>query len=141
MRKTIGIVVVAALAAKTTSGPPAGDDHRDRSAGKLGGQYRQAIALILRPPVQDRDVLALDVTGAPEPLAKYAQSVGQDVRGPTIEKPDHRHRQRLRPRRERPRRRRTTKQRDELAPGAHSITSSARVRSDGGTAIPSVFAV
>ena len=36
----------------------------------------------------------------------------------------------LRPRRERPRRRRAAEQRDELAPPDHSITSSARARSD-----------
>src|SRR4029077_14362907 len=39
----------------------------------------------------------------------------------------------LRARRERPRSRRALEQRDELAPGAHSITSSARASSVGGT--------
>ena len=46
----------------------------------------------------------------------------------------------LRPRRDRPRRRRAAEQRDELAP-FHSITSSARASSDGGTSRPSAFAV
>ena len=46
----------------------------------------------------------------------------------------------LRARRERPRRRRTAEQRDELAP-LHSITSSARASSVGGTSRPSALAV
>src|SRR5215467_8915218 len=46
----------------------------------------------------------------------------------------------LRPRRERPRRCCAAEQRDELAP-SHSITSSARPRSIGGTSRPSAFAV
>ena len=46
----------------------------------------------------------------------------------------------LRPRCERPRSRRSAEQRDELAP-LHSITSSARASSDGGTSRPSAFAV
>ena len=46
----------------------------------------------------------------------------------------------LRARRERPRRRRAAEQRDELAP-LHSITSSARASSDGGTVRPSILAV
>src|SRR5215472_3643973 len=46
----------------------------------------------------------------------------------------------LRTRRERPRRRRTAEQRYECAP-LHSITSSARASSVGGTSRPSAFAV
>ena len=46
----------------------------------------------------------------------------------------------LRARRERPRRRRAAEQRDELAP-PHSITSSARASSVGGTSRPSALAV
>src|SRR5262249_8358851 len=46
----------------------------------------------------------------------------------------------LRPRRERPCDRRAAEQRDELAP-PHSITSSARARSVGGSSMPSAFAV
>src|SRR5262249_29688465 len=46
----------------------------------------------------------------------------------------------LRPRRERPRCR-AAEPRDEVATAAHSITSSARASSDGGTVRPSAFAV
>jgi len=47
----------------------------------------------------------------------------------------------LRPRRERPRRRRAAEQRDELAADHHSITSSARASTVGGTSRPSALAV
>ena len=57
------------------------------------------------------------------------------IGGPGTEITDHRHRRLLRPRRERPRCRRTAEKRDELAP-LHSITSSARASSDGGTVEP-----
>ena len=57
---------------------------------------------------------------------------------------DHRHRCLLRPRRERPRGRRTAEQGGELATPhlrGHSITSSARASSVGGTSRPSALAV
>src|SRR5262245_43545239 len=47
----------------------------------------------------------------------------------------------LRARPKRPCRRHAAEQRDELAPPYHSITSSARASSDGGTSRPSAFAV
>ena len=50
----------------------------------------------------------------------------------------HRHRRLLRARRDRPRRRRAAEQRNELAP-LHSITSSARASSVGGTSRPSIL--
>ena len=53
---------------------------------------------------------------------------------------NHRHRRLLRACRERPSRR-AAEQRDELAPSHHSITSSARASSVGGTSRPSALAV
>jgi len=50
-----------------------------------------------------------------EALAKSAQTVQHRVRGPAVEKPDHRHRGLLRARRKRPQRR-AAEQRDEVAP-------------------------
>src|SRR5215469_9315903 len=47
----------------------------------------------------------------------------------------------LRARRKRPRRHRAAEKRDELAPVAHSITSSARRRIEVGRVRPSAFAV
>ena len=57
-----------------------------------------------------------------------------------MEEADHRHRRLLCPRHERPHCCRATQQRDELA-AFHSITSSARASSVGGTSKPSAFAV
>ena len=55
--------------------------------------------------------------------------------------PDEWHRRLLRARRERPRRRRAAEQRDELAPAAHSITSSAPSNIDVGIVTPIALAV
>src|SRR5262249_21826391 len=87
----------------------------------------------------DRDVLALDIAGVFETLAECAQKVPECVRRLIVEKPDHRHRRLLCARRERPSGR-AAEQRDEIAP-LHSITSSERASSVGGTSRPSAFAV
>ena len=125
----MGIVVVAALAA-SAAGVSGRGDHGDPSANQIGRQRRQPIDLILGPAVFDRHVLALDIAGVLQALAKCAQTVRERVRRCGVEEPDHRHRRLLRARRERPRSRRAAEQRDELAP-LHSITSSARASSDG----------
>ena len=77
--KTMGIVVVAALAAKRRS-ELRRDDHGDLSANQFGRQRRQSIDLILGPAVFDRYVLALDIAGVLEALAKSAQTVRERVR-------------------------------------------------------------
>src|SRR5262249_17474201 len=77
-------------------------------------QCRQPIELILGPAVFDRYVLALDIAGVFEPLAKSAQTIHQRVRRPAVEHPDHRHCGLLRLRSERPRCR-AAEQRHELA--------------------------
>src|SRR5262249_10844926 len=69
---------------------------------------------------------------------KFAQDPGVTVSGCRVEPPDYGHLL-LRSRHNRPHRR-TTEQRDELA-APHSITSSARASSVGGTSRPSAFAV
>jgi hypothetical protein len=55
--------------------------------------------------------------------------------------PDEWHRRLLCPCRERPRGCRAAEQRDELAPAAHSITSSARTKSEGGTSRPRALTI
>ena len=72
--KTMGIVVVAALAANA-AGTAGRDDHGDLSANQIGCQRRQSIELILGPAVFDRHVLALDIAGVLQALAKCAQTV------------------------------------------------------------------
>ena len=46
MAKTIGIVVVAALAASAREGAAGCDDHRDLSANQIGRQRRQPIVVV-----------------------------------------------------------------------------------------------
>ena len=139
--KTMGIVVVAALAAKAEAVLPVAAITATSPANQIGRQCRQPIDLILRPAVYDRQVLALDIAGLLQALAKCAQTVRDRVRRCGVEEPDHRHRRLLRARRERPRSRRAAEKRDELAPLHHSITSSARSRNGSGMFRPSALAV
>ena len=113
-RKTIGIVVVAALAAIAAAVPMAAITATCRRTNSAASAGSRSI-LILRPAVFDRYVLALDIAGLLQALAKSAQTVRACVRRCGVKEPDHRHRRLLRPRRERPRRRRAAEQRDELA--------------------------
>src|SRR5262249_38350863 len=85
------------------------------------------------------DVLPLDITDFLQALAERINEMCGIGDRRAAEKTDHRHRRLLGARRERPGRR-TTEQRDELAP-LHSITSSARASSVGGTVRPSALAV
>src|SRR5262249_36594006 len=88
----------------------------------------------------DRYVAALDVTGFAQPLAKCGDGPRVAALGRSgVDEPDHRHRRLLRAHRERPRSR-AAEQRDELPP-LHSITSSARASSIGGTSRSRALAV
>src|SRR5262245_45979135 len=112
-------------------------------ANQFFHEYRQPLELTLSPAIFDRHVLALDIAGVLEALAECAHTVRKRVRRCTAEEPDHRHGRLLCARRERPRGR-AAKKRDELAPFQfrdHSITSSARARSEGGTSKRSALAV
>ena len=117
------------------------EDDRDLPANKIGRQPRQPVELVLGPAVFDRDVLAFDIPRVLQALAKSAQAIRETFRRYRAEETDHRHRRLLRPRRERPRRHRAAEQRNELPPSHHSITSSARASSVGGTSRPSALAV
>src|SRR4029453_5886458 len=101
--------------------------------------YRRAesfsIELIFGPAVLDRHVLTLDITGVLEALAKRAQTARVNVRRSGVKEADHRHHRLRRPPWGRPRGRRAAEQRDELSP-LHSITSSARASTVGGTSRP-----
>ena len=76
----MGIVVVAALAANAAADASARGDHGDLSANQIGRQRRQPIDLILGPAVFDRHVLALDIAGVLQALAKCAQTLRVPVR-------------------------------------------------------------
>src|SRR5215472_4569372 len=92
-------------------------DHRHLTAYQIGCEVGQSVVLVLRPPILNRHILALDVAGFTKALAECGQkacTIGKE-RPRAAEKPDHRHRRLLRARRERPGRR-AAEQRDELAP-------------------------
>src|SRR5262249_48923463 len=99
------------------------------------------IILAFRPAIFDLDVLAFDISCLFQSLVERTQAdrVSGQVRRCAAEEPDHWHRGLLRPRRDRPHDR-AAEQRDELS-AVHSITSSGRARSDGGTVRPSALAV
>src|SRR5262249_39169765 len=90
--------------------------------------------------VLDRHILTVDIAGLAEAFEEGSCVARRGIAYPAVDEPNHRHRRLLRPRRERPRGRHAAEQRDELTP-PHSITSSARASSVGGTSRPSALAV
>src|SRR5262249_40410751 len=107
---------------------------------QLGRERRQAIVLIIRPAIFDRDVPALGEAGGSKSTAE-AIDKGRDAAGRgRAENPDRRHGRLLRACRQRPRGRRASEQRNELA-APHSISSSAPASSGEGTSRPSAWAV
>src|SRR5262249_2932236 len=115
-------------------------DHRHLTAYQIGCEVGQSVDLVLRPAVLDRHILALDVAGFTKALAECGQIACTIDRRRAAEEPNHRHRRLLRACRERPRRRCAAEERYDLAPPHHSITSSARASSVGGTSRPSALA-
>src|SRR5262249_3091480 len=61
--KTIGIVVVAALAAARCRGAEGRDDDGHTTVNQIGHQCRHSVEMPLRPTVFDRHVAALDMAG------------------------------------------------------------------------------
>ena len=113
--KTIGIVVVAALAARAPRLIAGGGDHRHAAAHQVGHERRRRSywpsTSGIRPSRSGprRSRFRSGPCGTPR-LARRV--LGR----PAVDEADHRHRRLLRARRERPRRRRAAEQRDELAP-------------------------
>src|SRR3954464_3856455 len=93
--------------------------------------------MIFGGAVLDHDILTVDKACFFQPLARRGQKVRGVRESSASKETDHRNRL-LRPRHKRPRSR-TCKARDEFPP-LHSITSSARTSSVGGTSRPSAFA-
>src|SRR5262249_5756149 len=106
-------------------------DHADLMADQTGRKLRQPIISTFRRAVFDGHILSLDVTGFTKALPEWSQvhKVGCRV----SEDSQDRHRRRLPACCGWPRRHRAAEQRDELAALNHSMTSSARARSVGGT--------
>src|SRR5262245_17023241 len=96
---------------------------------------------MLRPAKFDGNILALDVARLFQAAAECSDERCPLIGRAAVQMADHRHPQLLRARRDRPRYRRAADQRNELAPPDHSITSSARASSVGGTVRRSMRAV
>src|SRR5262249_36688753 len=122
------------------SGGVAGrSDNGDAAADEVSHERWQAIGSPIQPMVFDRHVLALGVAGFVEAFTERRDNARGGIGRPLVDEADHRHRWLLRARRERPCCR-AAENRDEIA-ALHSITSSARASSVGGTSRPSAFAV
>src|SRR5262249_37667863 len=111
----------------------------DLATNQIGGERRKSVIAAFRPAILDRHILALDIAGLLQTLMKRAHHGCEAVGQSAVEEPDHRHCRLLRPRRQRPRRRAAEKRNERAA--LHSITSSARASSVGGTSRPSALAV
>jgi hypothetical protein len=88
----------------------------DFTANEIGGQRRQSIVLTVRPPIFDRHVPALDVSGLAQALAECGRELRACLTRTKVEIPDNWNGRLLRPRRERPRRSRAAAKQDEFAP-------------------------
>ena len=96
-------------------------DRRDPAANQVDHQRGQQLGFIVRPPVVHDDVLALDIAGLLEPLAKCPQIVRLIVGRLAVEEPDHRHRRLLCTRGERPRSRRAAEQSDKIPVASYAL--------------------
>jgi hypothetical protein len=109
-----GMVVVAAFGCQY--GRRSGrNDHGHPPANQLGRQRRQPIELIVGRAVFDCDVLALNIAGFVQTLAKCAELDSPCLRRCGVNEPDHRDCRLLPARHERPRRH-AAEHRDEFAP-------------------------
>src|SRR5262245_30097660 len=118
-------------------------DHAHLSAKEIGGQRRQTLVATLGPAVFDPYITALYIAGFAEALAEGVCELRIFPGRSAVEEPDYGHRRLLRAHRERPCCR-AAEQRDEVATfhlRDHSITSSARASTVGGTSRPSALAV
>jgi hypothetical protein len=113
--KTIGIVVVKVLAARTAGVLPSATMTSTSRATRSAAMATQSIGAAVRPPIVDHHVTAFDVAGLGQAFAECGHEVRHLVRRRVPEKPNHRHRRLLRACSERPRCRRAAEQRDELA--------------------------
>src|SRR5262249_48695517 len=117
------------------------DNYSHLALNKISRQCRQFIIPALGPSIFDHHILAFGKSGRFQAQAERAQPICIGVRRVAAYKSNAwRHPWLLCARREWPRGHRAAEQRDELAP-LHSITSSARASSVGGTSKPSACAV
>src|SRR4029079_19569456 len=110
------------------------DDHTNLPPNQVGCERRQLLVPPFGPAVLHANVLVLDIPEFIQSLAKCSDEIRERIRGARVQKANHR--QRLSKDWNRPAR---AKHRDERTT-SHSMTSSARARSDCGTVSPSAFA-
>jgi hypothetical protein len=67
---TIGIALVAAMAANTEAPPPVVADHGHLAADQIGRKGRQSIMLVFCKTVFDRYVAAVDIAGFTQATAE-----------------------------------------------------------------------
>jgi hypothetical protein len=119
------------LRCKSSFGAAGTGNDGDLTADKIRGHGGNAIVPPLHPVVLERDIPVFNEACFAQAFAECGQITRCGIGRSAVDESDHRHRRLLRPRRQRPRRR-TAEQGDELAL-IHSITSSARASSAGGT--------
>src|SRR5215831_8280331 len=118
-------------------GPSHRYDHIDLESDELNGNLAEALGTSLGPTILDRQGAALDPAEFAQSLNKGGYPCTPSRRRARSKEPNDRHlRWLLRSRCEGPCRR-AADQRDEVATTDHSITSSARASSAGGTVRPS----
>src|SRR6516164_4986161 len=115
-------------------------DHGYLATNQLGSQGRQLVIVSVGPPIFDRHIPAFVITGSTEAATECLHKVCCCAGRRGVHVANDGHSRLLRARRERPRGGRGADERDEV-PSFHSITSSARASSVGGTSRPSALAV
>src|SRR5262249_59533238 len=105
---------------------------------KFGRNFCRTVIPSSRPPRIDLEVATFGPTKFAEPLHESREPWPANRRGGRTQESDSSHFLLLRARRERPRGRGAAEQCDESA-APHSITSSARASSVGGTSMPSAI--
>jgi hypothetical protein len=113
-----------------------GDNYVNAPTNEIRRQFRQLIECIVRPAILDGDILAFNVAGITQTFAESSQ----EQRASRRTKVEIAHNRHLLCSNDMWPHHRAAKPRDKLAP-LHSMTSSARARSDGGAVTPSSFAV
>src|SRR5262245_251186 len=117
------------------------NDHGGLPVEQISHEGRQSIIAPFCPALLACDISLFDEADLGQPPAKCSHKVPRVGGRRVAQKPNHRHPLALlRTRRNRPGRR-PAEQGDELATPHHSITSSARASSVGGTSRPSALAI
>ena len=140
--KTTGMDETAFLTIFTSPSPPPTNTIATRWRTSSAANASRAIDATFRPAVFDRDVLTFDVAGFRQSLPERRNQMSIRCKRSCADEADHRHRLlRTRGARPRNRRRRCASNTGDELPPLHSITSSARASSVGGTVTPIALAV